>query len=75
MTSRRQNLIARIESLPEELLPEVELSLDDVLNWHDGIYRLDDEERAAIRRGAAAADRGEFVSDQELAELRARHRV
>jgi predicted transcriptional regulator len=33
-----------------------------------GIYTMSDEERAAVRRGLAEADRGEFVSDERLAE-------
>lgn len=40
------------------------------VEWHrDGPYRLDEDERRAVRRGIEAADRGEFVSEEELAEF------
>ena len=38
-----------------------------------GLYRLDDDERRAIREGLAEADRGEFVSDAEVAAQDKRH--
>jgi hypothetical protein len=38
-----------------------------------GIYTMSDEERIAVRRGLAEADRGEFVSDDRLAEADKRH--
>ena len=38
-----------------------------------GIYSMSDEERIAVRRGLAEADRGEFVSDERLAEADKRH--
>jgi hypothetical protein len=38
-----------------------------------GLYTMSDEERIAVRRGLAEADRGEFVSDERLAEADKRH--
>ena len=38
-----------------------------------GVYVMSDEERAAVRRGVAQADRGEFVSDEVVAEADKRH--
>ena len=34
---------------------------------------MSDEEREAVRRGLAEADRGEFVSDEAVAEADKRH--
>ena len=38
-----------------------------------GVYVMSDEEREAVRRGLAEADRGEFVSDEAAAEADKRH--
>jgi hypothetical protein len=34
-----------------------------------GVYKLSDEERALIREGLADADKGNFASDEEVAEF------
>jgi predicted transcriptional regulator len=46
---------------------------DDIERWRGEIFRLTDEERAAVRKGMAAAQRGEFVSDEELTAFYRRH--
>lgn len=74
MSPKRQNLLERVATLPEELLGEVEETVDEIVRWHEGVYRLSDEERAAVRKGMEAARRGEFVSDEELAAYYRRHR-
>ena len=38
-----------------------------------GTYTMSDEERIAVGRGLAEADRGEFVSDEKVAEADKRH--
>lgn len=40
-----------------------------------GVYTMSDEERAAVGRGLAEADRGEFVSDEQIAEADKRHQA
>jgi predicted transcriptional regulator len=40
-----------------------------------GVYRLTDEERAAVKKGLEAAERGEFVSDEDMAAFFKRHGV
>ena len=74
MSPKRQNLLERVAALPEELLGEVEESMDEIVRWHEGVFRLTDEERAAVRKGMEAARRGEFVSDDEMADFYRRHR-
>jgi len=64
----------RLAALPDELLPEVEQSIDEIEDWHKGAYRLSDSEREAVLRGVAAGEAGEFASDREIAELRDRYR-
>ena len=74
MSPKRQNLLERVAALPEELLGEVEETVDELVRWHEGVYRLSDDERAAVRKGMEAARRGEFVSNEELEAFYRRHR-
>ena len=75
MDQKRQELLERAAALPDELLGELEESVNEIVGWHNsGVYRLSDEERAAVRRGMEAARRGEFASDEDIAELYRRHR-
>jgi hypothetical protein len=74
MTPKRQSLLEKVAALPEELLGEVDESVDEVLRWKDDVFRLTDDERAAVRKGMEAARRREFVSDEELAAFYRRHR-
>lgn len=73
MTPKRHDLLERIAALPEELLGEVEESVEEIQRWHQGVLRLTDDERAAVRKGMEAARRGDFVTDEELAEFYRRH--
>ncbi len=38
-----------------------------------GVYAMSDDERIAVGKGLAEADRGEFVSDELVAEADKRH--
>ena len=73
MNAKLQNLFARIAALPDELLGEIEQSIDEIERWRGEVFRLTDEERAAVRKGMEAARRGEFVTDEELAAFYRRH--
>ena len=73
MTAKLQNLFERIAALPDELLGEIEQSIDEIERWRGNVFRLTDEERAAVRKGMEAARRGEFVTDEELAAFYRRH--
>jgi predicted transcriptional regulator len=73
MSPNRQRLLERVAALPEEVLGDVEESIEEIERWRGGIFRLTDEERAAVRKGMDAARRGEFVSDEELAAFYRRH--
>lgn len=79
MSPKRQNLLERVAALPEELLGEVEETVDEIVRWHEGVsegvYRLSDDERAAVRKGMEAARRDEFASDEEIAALYRRFRA
>jgi predicted transcriptional regulator len=67
MTDKRQKLLEKVSALPEELLDEVGQSVEEVMEWHKGgIYHLNDEERASVRRGMEAARRGEFATQEQV---------
>lgn len=73
--TKRESLMERVATLPEELLDEVAESVEDIVAWHQpGVYRLSDDERESVRKGMDAARRGEFASDDEIAALYNRHR-
>jgi hypothetical protein len=73
--TKREILMERVATLPEELLDEVAESVEDIVAWHEpGDYRLSDDERESVRKGMDAARRGEFASDEEIAALRNRPR-
>jgi len=73
MNAKLQNLLERIAALPNEVLDEVQESIDEIERWRGDVFRLTDEERAAVRKGMDAARRGEFVTDEELAAFYRRH--
>jgi predicted transcriptional regulator len=73
MNAKLQNLFERIAALPDELLDEIARSIDEIERWRGDVFRLTEEERAAVRKGMEAARRGEFVTDEELAAFYRRH--
>jgi hypothetical protein len=66
MNKQMEALLERISTWSEE---DQELLLAAALEIElrrTGIYRLSDEERAAVCEGLAAADRGDIVSDADM---------
>ena len=75
MTKLLEQAIASVQNLPEAEQDEAaEVLLSLVSRFREPV-RLDDETRAAIREGSEQASRGEFVSDDEMAEFFKRHGV
>lgn len=73
-TKTLEALMERAASWPDEAQAELVRFMIDTEAKHFGAFRLDDDERARIERSLAAARRGEFASDGEVAELFARYR-
>jgi predicted transcriptional regulator len=74
MTELLEMAIAKLKELPEadqDMAAEVLIS---IMSKRDEPVQLDDETRAAVRQGIEQADRGEFVSDEDMAAFFARHR-
>ena len=75
MNKRLESLMERISALPEDAQNELLDHLAIIEARQSGVYRLSDEERAAVKQGLEAAQRGEFVSDEDMAAFFKRHGV
>lgn len=75
MTKLLEQAIAKVRELPEADQDEAAEVLLSVVLKHGGPVRLDEETRAAIREGSEQAERGEFVSDEEMAAFFKRHGI
>ena len=61
-----ENILARAATWPKEAQEELARVAREIELEHADLYKLSDEERAAIEEGLAQADRGEFVTDEEM---------
>jgi predicted transcriptional regulator len=74
MTKEQFNAVLEaVRSWPEEDQQELAEYAREIEARRTGVYVMSDEERAAVRRGLAEADRGNFVSDDVVAEADKRH--
>jgi predicted transcriptional regulator len=67
-------LLERVATWPPEAQEELIRSLAEIEKRHLGIYRLNDQERAAVRRGLQEMREGKLASDQEVEAVFARYR-
>lgn len=58
---------------PEEQDHLARTILEIVAGGDDEIYALSDDDRIAINEGLAEADRGEFVTDEQLRAIAAKY--
>jgi hypothetical protein len=68
MSPSTKRLLERVESWPEEDQEELAEYAREIEARRTGVYTMSDDERAAVRRGLAQADRGEFVPDDVVAD-------
>jgi predicted transcriptional regulator len=68
MTPRLKNLLERAEDWPETDQEELAEAAREIEARRTGVYVLEDQEWVAVQQGIAEADRGEFVSDEDIAE-------
>jgi predicted transcriptional regulator len=73
MSPSTKRLLEKVESWPEEDQEELAEYAREIEARRTGTYTMNDNERAAVRRGLAQADRGEFVADDVVAEADKRH--
>ncbi|MDT3684546.1 MAG: hypothetical protein RO009_05835 [Pseudorhodoplanes sp.] len=66
-------LLERIASWPDEAQDEFVKSVADIERKHAGVYKLSDDERAAVRRGLADLRAGRLASDDAVTALFSRY--
>lgn len=59
-------LLERVSAWPEAAQEELMRSVTDIENRHLGIYRLNDDERNAVRRGLKDMREGRLASDDAV---------
>jgi predicted transcriptional regulator len=75
MTKLLERAIERVRDLPAPDQDALANALLSITGEETAIVRLDDATRAAVEKGIAQAERGEFVPDDVLAESDARHGI
>jgi len=75
MTRMLEEAIRQVRELPEADQDEAAEILLSVASKKREPVRLDEETRAAIREGREQARRGEFASDEDMADFFGRHGV
>jgi hypothetical protein len=66
MSPATKKLLEQVESWPEEDQEELAQYAREIEARRRRLYMVDEEEGAAIRRGLAELDRGEWVSEEEM---------
>jgi predicted transcriptional regulator len=69
-----RTLLERVETWPAEDQEELVDVAREIESRRNGVYRLSDEERVAVRAGMDAARRGDFVPEDEMDEFYRLHR-
>jgi predicted transcriptional regulator len=67
-------VLERVRTWPAEKQEDALRALLEIEAEGTEVYKLSDDERAAIEEGMAQARRGEFATDEEVAALFARYR-
>ena len=73
MNKLLKEMIEHAEAWPREDQEELAEYAREIEARRTGVYAMSDDERAAVGKGLAEADRGEFVSDERIAEADKRH--
>jgi hypothetical protein len=68
-----KDAIEKAETWPQQDQEDLAEYAREIQARRTGVYIMSDDERAAVERGLAQADRGEFVSDEVVAEADKRH--
>jgi predicted transcriptional regulator len=72
MTDLLEKAIAKVRELPAEDQDALAAALLSLAGETTEVVQLDDDTRAAIEEGLSQAHRGEFASDEDIAETDAR---
>lgn len=74
MTKQLSEMIEKVKKWPEWRQEDAALMLQAMERQGTDVYHLSEEERRAVGEGLAEADRGEFVSDEDMEKFWHRHR-
>jgi hypothetical protein len=74
MNKMVESILERVAGWPEEAQAELIQSMVEIETRHFGLYRLSEEERAAVRESLTQAKQRQFVPDDVVAEFFNRHR-
>jgi hypothetical protein len=69
-----KEVIEHAETWPQEDQEELAEYAREIEARRTGVYTMSDEERAAVGKGLAEADRGQFVSEELVSESDKRHK-
>jgi hypothetical protein len=72
-TTALKDVLKRAEAWPQEDQDELAEYAREIQARRTGVYVMTDDEREAVLKGLAEADRGEFVPDDVVAEADKRH--
>lgn len=67
MTKVLEDAIEKVRRLPEDRQAYAAEVLEQIVAAGSGLFVVPDDHRAAVLDGLAEADRGEFLSDDEMA--------
>ena len=73
MNKLLKEMIEHAETWPREDQEELAEYAREIEARRTGVYRMSDEEWAAVGQGMAEADQGKFVSDDLVAKADKRH--
>ena len=68
-----KEVIEHAETWPLEDQEELAEYAREIEARRTGVYAMSDQERVAVGKGLAEADRGQFVSEERVAEADKRH--
>jgi len=69
MNKQMASLLERVSTWSEEEQEQLIAAAIEIETRRMDVYRLSDDERAAVREGLEQARRGEFVPDEVMAEF------
>ncbi len=74
MSPGTKALLERVETWPVEDQEELAELVREIESRRTGVYRLSDDERAAVRAGLEDARQGNFATELEMEEFYQLHR-
>jgi predicted transcriptional regulator len=74
MKNLLEDLLERASGWSDEAQAELVEAMVEIEAKHSGVYRLNDEERAAVRRGLEEVREGKFASDDAVKAVFDRYR-